>query len=969
MFSLPGTVTHTAAVVGVAAQNALEVVRFGGLQTGEQSAPFDVVTHERVYRLRRYFREAGCDRAPVLLVPPLMLSADVYDVTPRSSAVRLLHEGGAEPWVVDFGAPEAEEGGLERTFTDHVLAVSDAIGRVREKTGRDVHVVGYSQGGMFCHQAAAYRRADGIRSIVTFGSPVDTRLALPLQIPDQMLESGAALLATVLGHTNVPASLARVGFQLLSPVATLRNQLTFIRQLHDREALLPREAQRRFLSNDGWVAWPGPAIAEIMRQFLATNRMLEGGFVIDDRSVTLADVTVPVLSGFGDADQLASPDSIRAISRAMPRAALYETAIPAGHFGLVVGSAAAAVTWPTVLAWTQWCESGGEVPKGIVPIREPESTAQSGVGIGSMIELAAEVSTGLVQTVSAAAAGTVRGMRGFAEEVAGQLPRLARLERVRPTSRVSLGLLLDERAAEAGDDVLFLFEDRSHTHAAVKKRIDAIVRGLLKVGVRQGEHVGVLTSTRPTGLSLVAALSRLGAIAVLLRPDGAVAREAALGEVTRIVADPELADSALEANVPVLVLGGGGQPRDLSPRVTDMERIDPDSVDVPGWYRPNPGRARDLAFIVFTGEDDRTRLSRITNGRWAVSAFGTASAAALRHTDTVYAMTPLFHPSTLLMSLGGAIASGARIALARRFDPATFWDEVRRYGVTVASYTFTLLDEIVSAPEHPGEHGHSVRLFIGSGMPRGLWRQVVERFAPAHVLEFYASTEGDAVLVNVSGVKAGCKGRRMPGSAELKLAAYDMTTGQIVQGDDGFAVECRDGEVGMLLSSPRDAVPTSGSPLRGVFTREDAWLATGDLFTRDGDGDHWLVDHAAALIATRRGLIAGFPMQESLSMADSVELAAVYGVPSSQHDGTSLVVAALTLGRGCSLEGTDIERALAGSAKDEWPDVVHVLPRLPLTASYRPATRVLHEHGLPKPGPQVWHLDDSRAGYANTAST
>ncbi len=91
-----------------------------------------------------------------------MLSADVYDVAPGISAVAHLAAAGVDPWVVDFGAPEKEEGGLERTLTDHVLAVSDAVDRVREVTGRDVHLGGYSQGGMFCYQAAAYRRSAGL---------------------------------------------------------------------------------------------------------------------------------------------------------------------------------------------------------------------------------------------------------------------------------------------------------------------------------------------------------------------------------------------------------------------------------------------------------------------------------------------------------------------------------------------------------------------------------------------------------------------------------------------------------------------------------------------------------------------------------------------------------------------------------------------------------------------------------------
>ena len=77
----------------------------------------------------------------------MMLAAEIYDVSPATSAVTILHQHGVDPWVVDFGAPEREEGGLERTLADHVLAVSDAVDRVRELTGRDVHLAATRRAG------------------------------------------------------------------------------------------------------------------------------------------------------------------------------------------------------------------------------------------------------------------------------------------------------------------------------------------------------------------------------------------------------------------------------------------------------------------------------------------------------------------------------------------------------------------------------------------------------------------------------------------------------------------------------------------------------------------------------------------------------------------------------------------------------------------------------------------------------
>jgi putative long chain acyl-CoA synthase len=974
---LPRAVARRTNKVSAVVQNALEVLLLGGLETGDRPAPYEVVAQQRVYRLRRYFPEdEGEDRPVVLLVPPMMLATEIYDVSPQASAVTELHRQGMAPWVVDFGAPEREEGGLERTLTDHVLAVSDAIDRVRAITGRDVHLTGYSQGGMFCYQAGALRRSEGLASIVTFGSPVDFSTTLPLGLPSWVGGMAGVLADHVFAERALPGWASAAVFRGLDPVKTTRQRIDFLRRLGDREGLLPREGQRRFLQGEGFVAWSGPAIAEVLRQFVAHNRMISGGFVIENRLVTLADLTCPILSFHGDFDSIALPDSVRAIGRATPRADVYEVSVPTGHFGMVVGSAAGEVTWPTVGEWTRWAESdrSGDVPPpaNMSPIGDdgPRELA-AGPTVAASVELAASTGVGIARSAVRSARRSGRNMAGLAHEAAAQLPRIFRLEQIQPNTRMSLGLLLDEQARRAPDDVLFLFEDRAITHAAAKHRIDSIVRGLISLGVRQGQHIGVVMQTRPSGLSAVAALSRLGAVAVLMRPDGDLAREAELGEVESVIADPELAADAAEAlGVDVFVLGGGADPRDLGPGVTDMERIDPDDVQVPAWYRPNAGRAVDPGFVVFSGEGRGTRAKRITNHRWALSAFGTAAAASLSPSDTVYAVTPLHHPSGLLTSVGGAVASGARIALARDFDTATFWDEVRRYGVTVVSYTWTLLRDLVEAPPHPAEVHNPVRLFIGSGMPRGLWLRVLDRFGPggpaaatrARVLEFYASTEGDAVLANVSS-RPGSKGRRLPGSAEIRLARWDAEAGTLLEGPDGFVLPAEQGEIGMLLARVRTSVEVApGTPLRGVFARGDAWHVTGDLFREDDRGDLWLVDHAQAAIHTSRGVVYAFPIHDALGGLPAVDLSVVYGVDGP--DG-ALAVAAVTVRDGHELTPGDLTATMGSVEAGCRPDIVHVVDEIPVTTWYRPISAGLRAEGVPKvrrPA-RAWALDRRTDAY------
>ncbi|CNG66043.1 Possible long-chain acyl-CoA synthase [Mycobacterium tuberculosis] len=975
-----GPLVSVGSRLGSTAQNALEVARFGGFDTGEDASPREVVTEQRVYRLRHYFPDAA--GGPVmLLVPPLMITAEVYDISSRVSAVKVLHDLGVDPWVVDFGAPEREPGGLERTVSDHVLAVSDAVDRIRRATGRDVHLAGYSQGGMFVYQAAAYRRSEGIESIVTFGSPADTSQGLPFGLPGRLASEGVERIPDrVLGGFAVPGWVTRFGFQVLSPVKSVRSRVDFVLQLHDRERLAPRERQRRFLERDGWVSWPGPALAEFLRQFVQHNRMLTGGFVIGDRLVTLADITCPVLTFVGEVDEIASPPMVRGIRRAAPRAQVYEASLRAGHFGLVVGGLAIARTWPAVASWALWREGKDELPEIVVPVAGDEEAEPAGLpgGVaGYGLNLAMGIGASAARSAVRTASQVVHGGRQLGGQAAQNLPRLARLERIQPDTRMSMGLLLDEQARHRPGEVFFLYRGRAHTHDAAKRRVDAVVRGLIHIGVRQGDAVGVLMATRPTALALVAALSRLGAVAVLLRPDGDPAAEARLGAVTRVIADPEHAELAgrLEG-VQGYLLGGAG--RGDRGSLVDMERIDPEQVALPGWYRPNPGRAGDLAFVVFRGDGEHLRASRITNRRWALSAFGTASSAALSPSDTVYSVTPLQHSSALLMSLGGAVAGGARLALAdapsavpgsprTRIDPETFWDEARRYGVTVASYTWTLLGDLVNAPPNPAERHHAIRLFIGSGMPRGLWRRVEDRFAPARVLEFYASTEGEAVLVNLSGKKPGSLGRPLPGSAHVRLARYDLENGRPAEGPDGFAVRCEPGEIGMLLARVRPSdIGAAARPVRGVFRPGDAWTITGDLFRRDADGDYWLVGREAELIRTAEGIVPPGPIRDALGDLPYVDSVAVYGIPAG---GTELAAAAVRLRDGGEVRPIDLSEALLRVEPGLRPALVRVVAEMPVTAGGRLRLAPLRDEGVPAAGEGSAYYRDRAGAYRPLTET
>jgi putative long chain acyl-CoA synthase len=959
--------------LGLAWQNGLEIARAGRL-TAPYGAPFEVIHEERIYRLRRYAKtpDPGVTpvAAPLLLIPPLMVASEVYDISPDVSAVAALSRWGVDVWLVDFGAPEREEGGMDRTLDDHVRAVSEAIDRVRIVAGHDVHLAGYSQGGMFCYQAAAFRQSAGLASIITMGSPVDLHRTVKLGVDatERLLAGVRAALSWPLARIEgLPGFFTSTGFKLLSARKEAMQLVDFVKNLHDRSALEKREAKRLFLGGQGFVAWPGPAFRKFVDELIVGNRMQSGGFVIDGHSVTLSDLTCPILYFVGSRDEMGRPAAVRGIRRAAPKVdTMFEIPLKAGHFGLVVGSTALTVTWPSVVEWMRWREGTGHVPETAIDVRsgsvpdpfavipDDDQDDDDGHEEESTLEIAREIVEKTAKIAVERMAELSEDLGNYVDNARWQLPRLNRLRHLQDDSLVSFGRSLSEQAHKIGDHTFFLFRGRAFTYADANRRVDAVVRGLIACGIKSGQKVAVMMKSRPSHLTIVCALNRLGAVAVLLSPethDEMLARVMELGEADVVIVDPDGAARTRAAIAgKVFVLGGVGevpwQPgaqRTLPAGVLDMESIDPETVTLPAWYKPDPGRARDLAMVfVSSGTNEPPRATRITNRRWAFSALGAAAAATLTTRDTVYCCLPLHHPSGTLVSAGSALVGGARLALASRFDPTTFWDEIRRYGVSVVFYAGEMGRRLLDAPPVLGEMNNPVRLFAGSGLRRDVWRRLIDRFGPVGVLELYASTEANTVLANARGKKIGSVGRPLPGSPDVVVAAWSFADGDFERDGAGRLIRARLDEPGMLVAA---LTGRAGSDVAHIDPRRvihdafepgDLWFVTGDIFSVDTEGDFWFIDRAHQMIHTRLGVVASTRIEDALYEVPGVALCIAAGHPDPDDPTIEIPIAALQLQKHATLDVAALSAAVATLPEYGRPRRLRVVDALPMTDGFRP---------------------------------
>lgn len=917
------------------ARNALELARLGRL--GEAyGAPYDVPFHGENHRVRRYANANPPDAPVALLIPPLMLTAEVYDVAPEISAVATLAAQGIRPFVVDFGAPERERGGMARTLDDHVRAVALAVEQVRGSTGKDVHLCGYSQGGMFAYQAAAYRKSEGIRSVVTFGSPVDIHRNVPAVSSDvasalaRFLEP--SLLSIIDRIEGLPGILTSTGFKLLSPRKEIQQRIDFVRKLHDRGALERRESRRRFLGGEGFVAWPGPALRAFVEDFVVHNRMLMGGFVIDGRTVSLADITSPILAFLGDTDDFARPATVRAIAEAAPDASIDFARLKAGHFGLVVGSRAMTTTWPTVAAWIHYQEGEGPRPEALR--EQPEAKIDDEMEAGNFdieLELAFDTLIATARSAWRRVGDVVASASDAVDAVRYQEPRLRKLDHIQPGDLISPSRALAEQAASTPEATFFLWRGRAFSYREADARVTNVAKGLWHSGVRPADRVGVLMGSRPSFLSMVSALSRLGAVAVIAPADAPLeeARRAfEEADVSFVAADPELAESAHKAlSREILVLGGGGYTRSLAPGLIDMEAILPDKVELPQDFEWDPGQARELSMILLRPSDSgRLRAVPITNHRWALSAYGAAAACTIKPSDTVYCGIPLPHPTGVVVSVGAALIGGARLALGEPFSPKTFLADVRRVGATVVFYAGEMLRPLLYEKPGRGDRSLPVRLFAGSGMRDRLAARLYERFGIS-TMEFYAGTAQKVILANASGEKPGALGRPLPGSSPVAVVRCNFIQGKPLRTPEGFFVPARRGEPGVLVAKVGAEDEALSNVVRDGFEHGDRWFVTNDVVREDDDGDFWFVDSLSGFVATEDGPVSTRKVEGALYGLRAVQIAAAWGEGG--------VIKAAVVARE-PLSEKQIRDALSTLEVHERPAKVSQLASIPLTDGFRP---------------------------------
>ena len=254
------------------------------------------------------------------------------------------------------------------------------------------------------------------------------------------------------------------------------------------------------------------------------------------------------------------------------------------------------------------------------------------------------------------------------------------------------------------------FEDRSITYEELDAFTNRAANGLLALGARPGDVVGLIAPNEPETLALIYGMNRAGISVLPLNP--------------RNTAD-EIAFQVADAGAGLVIAPTGTTTADVLTRGGET------------WPDVEPDEDRFFHVRFSSGTTGRPKAIASTNRAVATMHLQVALELGYAQPDVALVNAPLAHASFHLAA--SHVAVGATIVLQRQFDSATVWLDCDQHQVT---HAFMVPTMFAMSIDQPGS-GASLQGFLvmSAVFPLALKQKVLARFPQAKLYESYGATE------------------------------------------------------------------------------------------------------------------------------------------------------------------------------------------------------------------------------------
>ena len=298
---------------------------------------------------------------PLVLVPPLGVTTETFDLMPQRSLVRYMVAAGFKVYLVDWGKPKKEHSHLGLEDYSYSM-LGDALETIREHSGsEELSLMGWCMGGLLCllHQGLVQDKR--IRNIITVASPIDletgsgviaglTGVAQALNGPAQLVSNYTNLRLSALdpARLSLPPWLTTLVFKLTDPIGSVTTYWDLVTRLADREFVESHSTTSDYLNN--MLRYPGG----VLKDFAGTvveNKLAGGRVEVGDRLAELDAIESNLLAFAGEKDILVPPEiAEKAVEIVASKDKEFRIA-PGGHMGVIIGSKAQDAVWAESVEW------------------------------------------------------------------------------------------------------------------------------------------------------------------------------------------------------------------------------------------------------------------------------------------------------------------------------------------------------------------------------------------------------------------------------------------------------------------------------------------------------------------------------------------------------------------------------------------------------------------------------------------
>ncbi|MFP6557477.1 AMP-binding protein [Paraburkholderia sp. B3] len=528
-----------------------------------------------------------------------------------------------------------------------------------------------------------------------------------------------------------------------------------------------------------------------------------------------------------------------------------------------------------------------------------------------------------------------------------------------PLSNATLGAFLQDTAARVPERPAVVFREQGirWNWREFAEEVDVLAAGLLAIGIRKGDRVGIWSPNRVEWLLTQFATARVGAVLVNINPAYRLAElEYALNKVgcKAIVAAesfktskyldmlqtlaPELASATPgdlhAAKLPelraVIRMGDTETPGMLnfSELIEDgrerLERGGKVELDAIGATL-NADDPINIQFTSGTTGNPKgatlTHRNVVNNGRFI------AMAMRLTEADSLCIPVPLYHCFGMVLAVLACVSVGANMVFpGEAFDPRATLEAVSEEQCTALHGVPTMFIAELDHPDFARFDLSRLRtgIMAGSPCPIETMKRVVSQMHLAEITIAYGMTETSPVSFQSSTTDPLDKRTTTVGQIQPHLEV------KIV---DPFGSVVPVGETGELCTKGYSVMLGYwGDEAKTAEAIVDGWMHTGDLATLDADGYCNIVGRLKDMLIRGGENIYPREIEEFLFRHPKVQTVQVFGVPDAKYG--EEVCAWIVLRSGEAVSAEEIQAFCQGQiAHYKIPKYIRFVDELPMTVT------------------------------------